>query len=319
MPADHPPFNFLPDGSPEENDVLTAAKRLGMVPKIIITNNTLEYWTRSASLVHTDLAGKQDAPFHPNVRYYMANGAPHGGAWDRRRTITEHERNPLDVHTLQRSMLVILDRWVSSGAEPPPSAYPRIDRGELISAARHKRRFPEIPGMRHPGRNLQPPRVDYGERFWSDGIISLVPPKPGEPYPTLVPAFDKDGNGIGGIRLPELEAPLGTYQGWNPRQAEFGAPDYLARFDGSFWAFATTEAQRRAAGDPRPSIEERYSSKADYFNKVRAATTKLVAQRLLLREDAEAYLDLARRMVWPPVPIDRYPFWQTESAEPSEE
>jgi hypothetical protein len=134
-----------------------------------------------------------------------------------------------------------------------------------------------------------------------------------------VPAFDKDGNGIGGIRLPELEAPLGTYQGWNPRQAEFGAPDYLARFDGSFWAFATTEAQRRAAGDPRPSIEERYSSKADYFNKVRAATTKLVAQRLLLREDAEAYLDLARRMVWPPVPIDRYPFWQTESAEPSEE
>jgi hypothetical protein len=75
MPADHPPFNFLPDGSPEENDVLTAAKRLGMVPKIIITNNTLEYWTRSASLVHTDLAGKQDAPFHPNVRYYMVNGA----------------------------------------------------------------------------------------------------------------------------------------------------------------------------------------------------------------------------------------------------
>ena len=55
------------------------------VPKIIIMNNALEYWTRSASLVHTDLEGKTDAPFHPNVRYYMTNGAPHGGAWTRRR------------------------------------------------------------------------------------------------------------------------------------------------------------------------------------------------------------------------------------------
>ena len=51
----------------------------------------------------------------------------------------------------------------------------------------------------------------------------MVPPEMGEPYITLVPNFDSDGNSIGGIRLPELQVPLGTYQGWNPRQAKYGA------------------------------------------------------------------------------------------------
>mgnify|MGYP006950042312 FL=1 len=64
MPADHPPFNYLPEGAPPENDVLAVAKRLGGIPKILITNNALEYWTRSASLVHTDPTGTRDAPFH---------------------------------------------------------------------------------------------------------------------------------------------------------------------------------------------------------------------------------------------------------------
>jgi len=210
MPADHPPFNFSPNDSPPQNDVLATAKRIGKVPKIIIINNALEYWARSASLVHTDLSGTVDAPFHPNVRYYMVNGAPHGGAATRTRTITAHERNPLHTSHVQRAMQVNLDRWVTDGVAPPDSRYPRIADGELFSAAEHGIRFPAIPGARHPGRNLQPPKVDYGESFWTDGVFTEVPPKMGTPYPTLVPAFDRDGNGIGGIRLPELEAPLGT-------------------------------------------------------------------------------------------------------------
>ena len=312
MPADHPPFNYLPEGSPPENDVLAAAKRLGHVPKILITNNTLEYWTRSASLVHTDQTGARDAPFHPHVRYYMSNGVPHGGAWTRSRTITEHERNPLDIHPLQRTLLVALDRWVSEGAEPPPSRYPRIDTGELISAAEHRARFPVIPGVRHPGRNLQPPRVDYGPDFWTKGIFSVVPPRPGPPYRTRVPAFDEDGNGVGGIRLPELEAPLGTYQGWNPRRAEFGAPEYLMRFDGSFWAFPVTETERARVGDPRRSIEERYATKEDYVSAVESAVKKLLDERFVLPEDAEANDAQARRMAWPPKPIDGAPYWLLE-------
>ncbi len=312
MPADHPPFNYLPDGAPPENDVLATAKRLGHLPKILITNNTLEYWTRSASLVHTDPTGTHDAAFHPDVRYYMTNGVPHGGAWSRSRTITEHERNPLDIHPLHRALLVSLDGWVSEGVEPPSSRYPRIETGELILAAVHRSRFPALPGLRHPGRNLQPPRVDYGPDFWTKGIFSVVPPEPGPPYPTRVPAFDEDGNGVGGIRLPELEAPLGTYQGWNPRRAEFGAPEYLMRFDGSFWAFPVTEAEGKEAGDPRPSIAARYASKDDYLARVESATRALLEERLLLPKDAERYEEQARRMIWPPQPIDGSPYWLLE-------
>jgi Alpha/beta hydrolase domain/PEGA domain len=310
FPADHPPFNFLPDGSPVENDVLAEAKRLGRMPKIIMTNNTLEYWTRAASLVHTDPTGTTDAALHPDVRYYMTNGAPHGGTSSRTRTVTEHERNPLGVAHVQRAMLVNLDAWLSDGIEPPPSRYPRIDRGELITASDHAGRFPAIPGMRHPGRNLQPPRVDYGADFWTDGVFTTVPPDTGPGYSTLVPAFDADGNGVGGIRLPELTAPLGTYQGWNPRSEVAGAPDYLTRFDGSFWAFAATEAERGSAGDPRPSVESRYAGRQDYVNRVAAEASQLSADGILLQADADRLIDLAGRIAWPPTPIDSAPFWK---------
>ncbi len=313
FPADHPPFNFLPDGSPAENDVLAEAKRLGRMPKIIMMNNTLEYWARSASLVHTDPEGTVDAEFHPDVRYFMTNGAPHGGAATRARTITEHERNPLSVAHVQRAMLLNLDHWVSEDVEPPPSRYPRIDEGELITASEHARRFPAIPGMRHPGRNLQPPRVDYGPEFWTTGVFTEVPPALGEPYRTLVPAFDEDGNGIGGIRLPELAVPLGTYQGWNPRAAAYGAPSFLARFDGSFWALPETEQIRAATGDPRVSIEARYESRQDYVDKVAEAARELAADRILVAEDVDVYVEFAGRLAWPPEPIDATPHWRLGS------
>jgi len=312
MPADHPPFNYLPEGSPPDNDVLVVAKRLRKIPKIIITNNALEYWTRSASLVHTDRSGTEDAPFHPSVRYFMTNGAPHGGAGSRTPTVTEHGRNPLDVHHVQRAMLVNLDRWVSEGVDPPDSRYPRIDRGQLVTASEHRKLFPAIPGMRHPGRNLRPPLVDYGPRFWSDGVFTVVPPKMGERYRTLVPKCDADGNGVGGIRLPELEAPLGTYQGWNPRGTAYGAAEYMTRFDGSFWAFPITDAERETAGDPRKSVAARYPVRESYVSAVRESARRLVADRILLAADGEAYVDLAGRVAWPPEPVDSYPFWKLE-------
>jgi hypothetical protein len=34
-------------------------------------------------------------------------------------------------------------------------------------------------------------------------------------YAILVPKVDLDGNDLGGIRLPAIRVPLGTYTGWN--------------------------------------------------------------------------------------------------------
>jgi hypothetical protein len=315
MPADFFPFNYAPQTDPvtgKTGDVLAKAKELGKIPFIMITNNELEYWTRSASLIHTNVLGKTDAPVHPNVRIYITSGAPHGSPRSRGRNIYEHSNNILNHYPISRALLRALDRWVTKGIEPPASRYPRISKGELITAAEHKKRFPKIPGLRHPGRNLKPPRVDYGDQFWSRGIMSKVPPKVGKPFETLVPAFDAAGNSIGGIRLPELQVPLGTYQGWNPRRAEFGAPNYLGRFAGSFWPFPLTEKERKQTADPRPSIEARYPTKAVYVQKVREAVQRLMKEGFLLKEDADRYIEQAERIAWPPQMIDRYPFWKQE-------
>jgi hypothetical protein len=42
-----------------------------------------------------------------------------------------------------------------------------------------------------------------------------------------------------------------------------------------------------AAGDPRPSLEERYGSHDGYVAIVRAAAGRLVRERFLLQEDAD--------------------------------
>ena len=136
-----------------------------------------------------------------------------------------------------------------------------------------------------PSGNLQPPRLDLGPRFANHGIADWQPPEFGPPYVTRVPLPDADGNDLGGIRLPDLAVPLGTYTGWNLRGPEIGAPDKLARWSGSFVPFAPTEAARRAAGDPRPSLEARYASRADYRERIEAAARELVTDGFLLADD----------------------------------
>lgn len=117
---------------------------------------------------------------------------------------------------------------------------------------------------------------------------------------TLVPAPDEDGNDLGGIRLPAVAVPLGTYAGWNMRTEAMGNPGYPARWAGSFFAFAATRAEREASGDPRPSIEERYATQQEYADRVAAAAEELVAAGYLLREDAVAIEERARTRAWPP-------------------
>ena len=314
MPADHPPFNYLSDddpGSMGENDLLKEAKKLGKIPKIIVTNHALEYWTRSASLIHTTLDGQNDASVHDRVRIFMTNGAPHGTPGRRSNIVSEHSLSTVEIAPVLRAMQVMLDDWVSKGKEPADSRYPMLKNKQLVSAAEHKSSMPVIPGMRHQGRNLQPPVCDYGPDFWTSGIMTEIPPKIIDHYPTFVPAVDPDGNGLGGIRLPELSVPLGTYQGFNPRKKEANAPDYLTRFNGSFWPFATTREERMEKDDPRQSLEERYGSKEIYIKLVITETEKLLKDRLMLREDANKIIENANNLSWPPEMTEAWPFWKT--------
>ena len=54
--------------------------------------------------------------------------------------------------------------------------------------------------------------------------------------------------------------------------------------------FLPTREARLAKGDPRPSLEERYPTKAEYVAKVTAAAEALKRDRLMLDEDVAAYV-----------------------------
>jgi hypothetical protein len=246
-----------------------------------------------------DVTGETDLELDERVRLYAITGGQHQIS----RSVASdyvHPRNVLDHAPPLRALLLALDRWASDGTEPPPSAYPRVDREELVTAEHHADLYPAIPGVRPPGGNLEPPRLELGPRFVTRGILGEVPTPQGEPVVTLVPAPDPDGNDKGGLRLPAIAVPLGTYAGWNLRPEATGNPGYMARWAGSFFAFAASRAEREASGDPRPSIEERYPSQADYAARVAQVAGELVEAGYLLPEDAEAIALEARTRAWPP-------------------
>jgi hypothetical protein len=69
----------------------------------------------------------------------------------------------------------------------------------------------------------------------------------------------------------------------------------MYQFSGSTLPFSETAAERRATGDPRRSILERYGSLEGYVAATERAARALVADGLLLEEDVARILDAARR------------------------
>jgi hypothetical protein len=82
---------------------------------------------------------------------------------------------------------------------------------------------------------------------------------------------------------------LGTYLGWNITAG--GARPFhqgqICNYVGGMVPFARTAAERRANGDPRPSLEERYGSHEGYVAAVRKATERAMAAGFLLKPDAD--------------------------------
>jgi hypothetical protein len=146
-------------------------------------------------------------------------------------------------------------------------------------------KFPKIPGIDVPTIIHEAYPSDFGPDFRTKGIISKDPPDVGKPYSVLVPQVDKDGNDLGGIRMPEVAVPLATYTGWNLRRPEIGAPHLLMDTAGSFIPLAVTKEDRLRSGDPRLSIQERYGSREEYLAKFEAAARSLVRERFLLPSD----------------------------------
>ncbi|HPM82662.1 MAG TPA: alpha/beta hydrolase domain-containing protein [Candidatus Anammoximicrobium sp.] len=296
-PSESFPFTTLPQSDPvtvRSGDLLARARAQGHVPKIMFTQTSTEYWTRGASLLHTDVAGTKDVELDPNARLYVVAGAQHLGGTPTDRGLYQNPRNPLnDRPYVLRALLVALDQWASADKPPPESRYPRIADGTLVDLETFRKQFPQIPGVQLPAGYYMPLRLDFGPRWLTEGIADCVPPNVGPAYRTLVPAVDADGNEVAGIRLPDVAVPLATYTGWNLRSAEAGAEGMLAPYNGSYLVFPATREQRLQTGDPRPSVAERYPTREAYLARVTEAILQLREQRLLLPEDAVALLKAA--------------------------
>jgi hypothetical protein len=198
--------------------------------------------------------------------------------------------NPNSSSEAHRALMNALVDWVVRDVLPPQSRYPTLDRGDLVPPTQAATGFPIIPGQPLPDGVIVPLYdYDFGPGFKNadeSGIVSLQPPTVRQTLPMLVPRVDSDGNETAGVRSVLLQAPLGTYTGWNPIARGF-LKGRIQPLGGGFIPFARTKAERVAAGDPRPSLEERYGSHAGYVAKVRAAASRLVDERFLLQDDAD--------------------------------
>jgi hypothetical protein len=282
----------------------------GSTLKAFYTNSSAEYHRGDASLIHTDPDGARDRAAGPHVRVYHFTGTEHGlGNWPPTDSTaaaiaadplggierSQHLRGVLDYGRLLRACLVNLDRWVTEGVEPPPSCHPRVDDGTAVPPEALAPVFARIPVARYPRHNPRPQRLDFGCDADAARVETLPPKVAGPPWGSLVSAVDADGNERAGIALPELAVPLATHTGWNLRHPDIGGAEQLLVFAGATLPFARNRAEREAAGDPRPSIEERYPSRAAYLDRVREAARRLVSERYMLDEDVDLSAEIASR------------------------
>jgi hypothetical protein len=266
-------------------------------PKIFDTFGALEFWflRESPNLVGTD--AKADIPLPPNVRRYFFPGTTHGGGrggFNAAPTAAPNgcvlPANPNPESDSMNALTAALIDWVTKGVEPPPSRYPLLAERQLVAANKAAMGFPDIPGAPSPD-GLVNPVYDYdlGPDFRyvdQSGLITRQPPVVKQVLPTLVPKVDADGNDVGGVASVLRQAPLGTYTGWNVIASGFDKGK-ICLLNGGFIPFARSKAERTASGDPRLSLEERYRSHDGYVEIVKAAADRAVAERFLLREDAD--------------------------------
>jgi hypothetical protein len=283
--ADAFPFTYVETTNPytrERDGLLRRCQSSRTCPKVMQTDTEYEWWGAHASLLVTDPDGLHlDLP--TNVRAYMVTGVPHfaePGATTRANPVCALPVNPNHAGAPMRALLKHLDAWVRSEAAPPASRVPERASGTLVDATRA---LPNtIPGLPYTGLYVTAAESDH----------SVMPPREIGRFQVFVPRADNDGMAIAGIRMPVIEAPRATYTAWNPRAEGYG-PGVLCPLQGAVVPFAETRAARIAAGDPRPSLEERYPSSADYVQAVRTAASRLVRERMMLEEDASAMVAAA--------------------------
>ncbi len=277
--------------------LLDRCKATKTCPKIFETFGSSEFWGLRASPDLVGTKADRDIPLPANVRRYYFPGVTHGGGRGGFSTVRpnpparcELPENPNPSSDTMRALSDALVEWVVKGTPPPASQYPRFDRGELVAPTQEALGSPSIPGVPLPDGVLNPLyEYDFGPKFNArdlTGAITIQPPIVKDILPSLVPKVNADGNETAGVASVLHQVPLGTYLGWNVTASGYYKGTECG-FTGGYVPFAKTKAERLAAGDPRPSLEERYGTHEKYVALVREAAARLVKDRYLLKADAD--------------------------------
>ncbi len=291
-------------------------------PKIIEHFGSAEVWALKLTPEWTGTDARKDLPLPANVRRYYIGSSTHGGGAGGFDTSLPGvgmptagpscpgnnygtgvlPANPLPHTETVNALRVHFRNWVMRGMEPPPSRWPRLADGTLVPANKRDMGFPTLPTLRPtiPEPDFIMPVIDYdwGPKFNpvdGSGVAEYAPPPIRQVLTMLAPKVDSDGNELGGVPVVLLDAPLGTYLGWNITaggERPFHAGQ-ICNYAGGMVPFARTEQERRAIGDPRPSLQERYGSHAGYVAAVRKATLRAQDAGFLLPDDAAALVRAA--------------------------
>jgi hypothetical protein len=276
--------------------ILQRCRATHTCPKIFDDFGGVEIWYGHGSSGIAGTRGNEDLRLPHNVRRYYNPSTTHGGGgggFSRTQPALAGSMlaaNPNPQTETRRALFVALVDWVTKGKKPPRSQYPRVSDGTFVPSNAKALGWPKIPGAPTPDNVMNVLMdYDYGPDFrYNDesGVMTKVVPPIKQIIPTPAAKMDEDGNEIAGVRSVLLQAPLGTYTGWNP-VASGPLKGNETTLAGGYIPFAMTKAERMANKDPRRSVEERYGSQEGYNCLVTRIAGQEVRKRFLLQEDAD--------------------------------
>jgi hypothetical protein len=292
-------------------------------PKVIEHFGSAEVWALKLTPEWVGTDAKADLPLPENVRRYYIASTTHGGGtggFDSSLAgmglpktgatcpgnnfgVGMLPANPVPHTQTVNAIRVHFRNWVMNGMPPPPSRYPTLYSGTLAEAHKAAIGFPTLPMLRStiPERDFIMPVHDYdwGPQFNAldgSGIASHAPPRIKQVLTMFAPKVDADGNELGGVPVVLLDAPLGTYLGWNVTaggEKPFHK-DQICDYVGGMIPFAKTAEERKAANDPRLSLQERYGSHEGYVAAVTKAAERTLKEGFLLPVDATELIETAK-------------------------
>jgi hypothetical protein len=299
-PGDQFPFAFSTITDPltgKTDGLMKKCAETNNCPKVFQYDSPIEFGGARASLVSTDGAGK-DLEIPSNVRLFYSAGTSHGPQQlannarsqpdytiDRTVAATAVSTSPgaLNASTaLYRALMSNLDAWVKGTATPLASNWPKVADGTMsVPTADPK----SLSAIDLPTLGLAYSGVYNTLTVNDESVIPSIPSN--KMYVVHQPTQDGQGNSKAGVKMPDSAVPLASFMSYSIRKPGFAAGNQNG-LSSSQLAFALNTSSKNKA-DTRKSVQELYGNKAGYLNAWNASVDKLVADRLMLAEDAIDY------------------------------